>query len=158
MKCKEIRKAMRRGSNQSQAVTAEATGHIEICPACRDLLLLDRLAPAIIRAAGESNIEVHQATPSAALISKIRNRIQEMREQHSGSWELAIESMRGWLAAFAVTAVILIAVSIQWQSSVVITDFDHDSDELITQNPAEYLIGDIPDPGSSGKDNPHAHK
>ena len=84
-----------------------------------------------------------------------------MREQSSGSWELAVEPLRGWLAAFAATAAILIAVSIQWQPSVTISDFDRDSDELITQNPAEYLTNDIPDPislGSTGKDSHYAHK
>lgn len=146
MKCKEIRKVIKHRSAFSPAVAIRATNHIKTCPDCRDLLLLDKLAPAIIRAASNPDCKVTYSGSSKMLISKIRDRIQEVREQRSSSWELAVEAMRGWLAAFAVTAVILIAVSIQWRPSVVTSDFDHESDESITQNPAEYLISDVPDP------------
>lgn len=67
-----------------------------------------------------------------------------------------MESMRGWLAAFAVAAAILVAISLQWRPTEVMSDFDHDNDELITQNPIEYLFNDIPEIGSSGKDYSHA--
>jgi len=146
MKCKEIRTVTKYGSALSLAVATEATDHIKSCAACQNLLLLDKLAPAIIKAASNPHCEVIHNGASAMLINRIRNRIQEIREQRSGSWELAVEAMRGWLAAFAVTAIILIAISIQWRPSVMTSDFDHESDELTTQNPAEYLISDAPDP------------
>ncbi len=155
MKCKEIRTVAKYGNTISPASTV---AHIKTCTNCQDILLLDRLAPAIIRAASASDLDASQAAPSPVFINKIRIRIREMREQHSSSWELAMESMKGWLAAFAATAVILIAASIQWQPSAVTSDFDHDSEESITQNPGEDLISDIPDLGSTSKDNPHAHK
>lgn len=158
MKCKEIRTVAKHRSIMFPTAAVDATTHMRACKRCQDLLLLDKLTPAIIRAASASDFEDSHAAPSPILINKIRSRIREIREQRSSSWELAIESMRGWLAAFAATAVILIAASIQWQPSVITSDFDHDGDESITQNPGEYLISDIPDLGSIGKDNPYAHK
>jgi len=146
MKCKEVRIVIKHRSAFLPAVAIRATDHIKTCPACRDLLLLDKLAPAMIRAASNPDCKVAHSGSSKLLIDKIRSRIQEMREQGASSWELAVEAMRGWLAAFALTAVILIAVSIQWRPSMVTSDFDHEGDELITQNPAEYLISDVPDP------------
>jgi len=150
MKCKEIRTVTKRRSVLSLTAATEVANHIKSCAACQNLLLLDKLAPAIIKAASnsycESICESINNGPSVALISKIRNRIQEIRDQRSVSWELAIEAMRGWLAAFAATAIILIAVSIQWRPSAMTSDFDHEGDELAIQNPAEYLISDVPDP------------
>lgn len=159
MKCKEVRTVTKRSS--VILPVPEITAHLEVCPACHNLLLLDKLAPALIKAAGMSDYGTGRGASSALLISGIRNRIQEMREQRSSSWELAMESMRGWLAAFAVTAALLIALSIQWQPSVVTSDFDHDGDETVTQNPTEYLISDTPDPitlAPIGKNNPYAYK
>jgi len=135
MKCKDFRTVTKHGRSLPPSAATEVTGHIETCAACRNLLLLDRLAPAIIRAAGGET--TYDYSP-ARLINKIRGRIREMGEQRAGSWELAVEAMRGWLAAFALAAIILIAASLQWKASVVTSDFDHESDELITQNPAEY--------------------
>jgi len=146
MKCKEIRTVAKYGSALSPAAATEATDHIKNCATCQNLLLLDRLVPAIIKAASDPYCGAIHNGPSVMLINKIRNRIQEICEQRSGSWELAVGAMRGWLAAFAATAIILIAVSIQWRPPVMTSDFDHESDELTTQNPAEYLISDVPDP------------
>jgi len=158
MKCREIR-AITNKSEISQAFSIEIKAHIRTCPSCRDRSL-DRAAIAIIKASGasgDSDNHISIRSPSnMILVNRIRSRIQEIREQRASSWEMAMGSMRGWLAAFAAVAVLLIAASIQWQSSPVTSDFDHDGDELTTQNPAEYLISDIPD--QVGKDNPYAHK
>lgn len=148
MRCKEIRTVTKHRGALPPAIAIKATDHTQTCPACQDLLLLDKLTPAIIRAASDSNDEAFYSGPSATLINKIRRRIQEMREQRSRSWELAVGAMRGWLAAFAATAVILIAISVQWRPSSVTSDFDREGDELITQSPAEYLISDAPDPAN----------
>jgi predicted anti-sigma-YlaC factor YlaD len=147
MKCKTIRAITKRssGDNIAQVAVAEVAAHIETCSFCRNSLLLDRLAPAIIKAASVSGQWGVLNTPSATLINRVRSRIQEMREQRSASWEFAIESMRGWLAAFAVAAAILVAVSIQWRPATTAGDFYPDGDEAATLNPSEYFISDVPD-------------
>src|SRR5262245_11674726 len=123
MKCKNFRTATKHGRSLSSSAAAEVTEHAATCAACRDLLLLDRLAPAIIRAAGAPDCSDYSPT---RLINKIRGRIREISEQRAGSWELAVEAVRGWLAAFALAAIILIAASLQWKASLVVTsDFDH---------------------------------
>lgn len=161
MKCKKARTVTRYQNVTPPTVVSEAKAHVQGCPKCHDVLLLDRLTTAIIKAASAPNYEDTCNITSAVLINRIKYRIQEVREQHSSSWEMAMESMRGWLAAFAAVAVILIAASLQWEPSVTTSDFDHDSDELITQNPVEYLVSDIPDPAGLNpvsKDQPHARK
>jgi len=117
--------------------------HAMSCSACHDLLRLNKLMSAIIEARCASSEEIEQTASNPFLIRKIRNRIQELREQRFGSWEMAVAAMRGWLVAFATVAIILIAVSVQWQSSAITNDLD---DELSSQNPAEYLISDVPNP------------
>jgi hypothetical protein len=115
--------------------------HVKVCEACHDVLLLERLAPAIIKASGHRDRGITDNTSTTMLISRIRSRIREMSEQRAGSWEFAVETMRGWLAAFAVAALILIAASLQWRPPLATSDFEHDSDEIINQNPDEYLSG-----------------
>ncbi|MCI0663877.1 MAG: hypothetical protein L0220_22705 [Acidobacteria bacterium] len=113
---------------------------------------------AIVKAGCASSDEIEQTTSNPFLISKIRNRIQELREQRFGSWEMAVAAMRGWLLAFATVAIILITVSVQWQPSTIMSDLD---DELGAQNPAEYLISDVPNPVNlylPSEDDPYAHK
>src|SRR5215470_14479850 len=158
MKCKDIRTVTRYKSALPPAAVTEAIEHIKSCETCHDLLLLEKLAPAIIKAAGSHNHGITDSPSTTILISKIRSRIREMNDQRASSWELAVEAMRGWLAAFAVAAIILIAVSLKWQPPLVTNDFDRDSDELINQNPDEYLISDVSDPTGPGKDNSHAAK
>jgi hypothetical protein len=158
MKCKDIRKGARKKSALSPEVAIEAMEHVKACEACRDLLLLERLAPAIIKASGDHDCGITNSHSTTMLFSRIRSRIREMSEQRAGSWELAVEAMRGWLAAFAVAAVILIAASLQWRPPLATIDFEHESDELINQNPDEYLISDVPDPTGPGKDNSHGDK
>jgi hypothetical protein len=59
--------------------------------------------------------------------------------------------MSGWLAAFAVAAIILVTASIQWRPSVMTSDLD-----LGAQTADEHLIRDDPGPTGAGKDNPYA--
>src|SRR5262245_54744488 len=105
MNCKEIHTVTKYGGELSPAFSAEAEGHIKNCAACKSLLLSERLAPAIIKAA--ANPLGHDGSPihsNAVLVGRIKRRIQEIREQRSSSWEAAVEAMGGWLAAFAVAA------------------------------------------------------
>lgn len=159
MNCKEIRTATKKNITLPQALASEAADHIKGCAACHNALLLDRLTPAIIRAASATDYEASRANTSAQssiLINKIKIRIQELREQRASSWEMAVEATRGWLAAFALAAGILLAVSIQWKPPATHGDFESDNDESITQSSDEYLISDIPYPGRTGKDDPYA--
>jgi hypothetical protein len=116
------------------------------------------LTSAIIGAGCASSDEIEHAASNPFLIIRIRDRIQELREQRFSSWEIAVTAMRGWLVAFATVAIILITASIQWQPSAVTSDFE---DELNTQNPTEYLVSDVPNPINLyplSEDNPYAHK
>jgi len=158
MKCKDIRTVTKNESALAPAVATRAMEHIRACEACHDLLMLEKLAPAVIKAAGNRDHAIAEYPSTTMLISRIRSRIREMSEQRAASWELAVEAMRGWLAAFAVAAVILVAVSLQWRPPLSTSDFDHESDELINPNPDEYLISDVPDPTGPAKDKFHADK
>jgi hypothetical protein len=120
--------------------------------ACRNLLLSERLAPAIIKAASAQGGEAPRVNSNALLIGRIKRRIQEIREQRSGSWEAAVGAVSGWLAAFAVAAIILVAATIQSRPAVMTGDLD-----LGAQSADEHLISDVPATGVS-KDNPHVNK
>jgi hypothetical protein len=87
------------------------------------------------------------------LISRIKRRIQEIRDQRSSSWEVAVEATRGWLAAFAVAAIVLVVGAIHWRPSITATDLD-----LITQNADEHIISDVPATAGASKDNSHVDK
>jgi hypothetical protein len=148
MNCKEINTVTKNGGALSPMSAARAEDHIKSCITCKNLLLSEKLAPAIIKATSN---DIPRIVPHMTLISGIRRRIQEIREQRSTSWETAVDTMSGWLAAFAVTAIILVTASIQWRPSVMTSDLDP-----ATQNADEHLIRDDPGPNGAGKDNPYA--
>jgi hypothetical protein len=150
MNCKEIHTITKYGGVLSPTSAARAEDHIKDCITCKNLLLSEKLAPAIIKAASDDAARIGS---HATLIVGIRRRIQQMREQRSSSWEAAVDAMSRWLAAFAVTAIVLVVASIQWRPSVMTSDFD-----LVTQNTDEHLISDAPGPTGAGKDNPYADK
>ncbi len=152
MNCKEIHTITKRGG----ALPPELKGardHIRRCASCKRLLLSERLAPAIIRAASGLRRGAAWDGPNAMLVARIKRRIREISEQQSGSWEAAIGAVNGWLAAFAVTAILLIAASVQWRPPAPAGDLD-----LMTQNVDEHLIGDAPSLAGSDKDKPYADK
>jgi hypothetical protein len=153
MNCKEIHTITKYGGALSPTSAAGAEDHVKDCMACKNMLLSERLAPAIIKAASALGPDTSQAKYNTMLIGKIKRRIQEIREQRSSSWETAVEAMSGWLAAFAAAAIILVAGAIQWRPSVMTSDLD-----LVTQSMDEHLISDVPSPTGVSKDNPNVDK
>jgi hypothetical protein len=153
MNCKEIQTITKHGGALYPTSAAAAEDHIKNCMACKNMLLSERLAPAIIKAASAPDPDSHQVNPNAILVGGIKRRIQEIREQRSSSWETAVESMSGWLAAFAAAAIILVVGAIQLRPSTMTSDLD-----LITQSVDEHLISDAPGPAGVSKDKPHVDK
>jgi predicted anti-sigma-YlaC factor YlaD len=153
MNCKEIQTATKYGGNLATASVAGVEDHIRNCHACRNLLLSEKLAPAIIKAASANDNDSVRIEPNAMLIRKIKRRIQEIRDQRSSSWEAAVEATSGWLAAFAVAAIVLVVGAIQWRPSMMASDLD-----FVTQNADEHIISDIPATPGAGKDNPYVTK
>jgi hypothetical protein len=153
MNCKQIQTITKYGGALSPTSAAGAEDHVKGCMACKNLLLSERLAPAIIKAASALGPDAPQAKYNTMLIGKIKRRIQEIREQRSGSWETAVEAMSGWLAAFAAAAIILVAGAIQWRPSVMTSDLD-----LVTQSMDEHLISDVPSLTGVSKDKPNVNK
>jgi hypothetical protein len=139
MNCKEIHTVTKYGGDLSPISAAGADDHIKNCIACKRLLLSERLAPAIIKAASAHGHDGARSSSNAMLIGRIKRRIQEIREQRSSSWEAAVDAMSGWLAAFAVAAIVLVVGAIQWRPSVMPSDLD-----LVTQNTDEHIISDAP--------------
>jgi hypothetical protein len=110
--------------------------------------MLDGLSSALIRARvrSASSYAGNPAGEAARFrMSGIRRRIHEMREQHQRSWESAVASMRGWLAAFAAAAVVLMAASYHWHSSASVDERARSNDEPVILNSAEFLVSDVPD-------------
>ena len=153
MNCKEIQTITKNRGTLPRTSAARAEDHIKNCMACKNLLLSERLAPAIIKAAGAPGSDTLLAAPNAMLIGRIKRRIQEIREQRSSSWETAVEAMSGWLAAFAAAAIILVAGAIQWRPPAMTSDID-----LTTQSMDEHLISDAPSAAGMSKDNPNVDK
>lgn len=156
MNCKEIQTVTKYGGDLAAASVAGIEEHVNGCGSCKKLLLSERLAPAIIRAAsasGHDPVQPYGVDSNAMLIGRIKRRIQEIRDQRSSSWEAAAEATSGWLAAFAVAAIVLVAGAMQWRPSMMASDFD-----LITQNADEHIISDVPSPSGATKDNSHVDK
>lgn len=153
MNCKEIQTVTKYGGKLATDVVAGVEEHIRSCAACKNLLLSEKLAPAIIKAASAHRHDGVRIESNAMLIGRIKRRIQEIRDQRSSSWEAAVEATSGWLAAFAVAAIILVVGAIQWRPSMIASDLD-----LVTQNVDEHIISEVPGPTSANKDNPNADK
>jgi hypothetical protein len=153
MNCKEIQTVTKYGSDLAPASAAGVEEHIRSCAACKSMLLSERLAPAIIKAASAHGHDSVRIESNAMLIGRIKRRIQEIRDQRSSSWEVAVEATSGWLAAFAVAAIILVVGAIQWRPSMMATDLD-----LVTQNADEHIISDVPATNGANKDNPYVDK
>ena len=153
MNCKEIQKGAKYGGDSPTVSTAVVEEHIRSCASCKTRLLSERLAPAIIEAANACANDGARNYSNALLIAKIKRRIQEIRDQRSSSWEAAVEATSGWLAAFAVAAIVLIVGAIQWRPSMMASDLD-----LVTQNADEHIISDVPEPAGANKDNSNANK
>lgn len=144
MKCREVIRIVKYGRPTPAGADLDVTEHAQNCPACRDLVSLDRMVSAVIRARRARAEEIEQDILRPFWVNKIRNRVQEVREQYYNSWESAVATTRSWLAAFAAAAVILIIISI-WQPPASTSDFDREGDESSAQNQAEYLISGVPD-------------
>jgi hypothetical protein len=141
MKCETVRVVVKSGKGIiAPAAVTEFADHVKTCASCHDLVLLERLAPAIIKAASAPEEWNALNASSATLACRIRMRIQEMREQRLTSWESAVESMRGWLTAFAVVTIILVIISVQWRPQTVTSDLSHDLDEVVTLNLTDEII------------------
>lgn len=153
MNCKEIQTSAKNIGNSDPARIAEIEEHIRSCASCKRLLLSEKLAPAIIKAASAYNDDGVRISSNAMLIVKIKRRIQEIRDQRSSSWEAAVEATSGWLAAFAVAAIVLVVGAIQWRPSMMASDLD-----LVTQNADEHIISDVPVPTGASKDNSNVDK
>lgn len=156
MNCKEIQTVTKYGGNSYPASVAEVEDHIRSCASCKTLLLSEKLAPAIIKAASDSaddGVRLFDIGSNTALIGKIKRRIQEIRDQRSSSWEAAVDATNGWLAAFAVAAIVLVVGAIQWRPSMMASDLD-----LVTQNADEHIISDVPGPTGGNKDNSNVDK
>jgi hypothetical protein len=154
MNCKEIQKSAIYGGDSFPESGAAVEDHIRNCASCKGLLLSERLAPAIIRAASASANDGARTGSNAILIGRIRRRIQEIRDQRSSSWESVAEATSGWLAAFAIAAIVLVAGAIHWRPVIMASDLD-----LVTQNAAdEHIISDVPGPTGAGKDNSNVDK
>jgi len=153
MNCKKIQTITKHGGALYPTSAAAAEDHIKNCMACKNMLLSERLAPAIIKAASVLEADSHHIILNTILVGGIKRRIQEIREQRSSSWETAVESMSGWLAAFAAAAIILAVGAIQWRPSTMTSDLD-----LIIQSIDEHLISDAPSPAGVSKDKPHVDK
>jgi predicted anti-sigma-YlaC factor YlaD len=159
MNCKEIQMVTKYGGDLATTSASVIEEHLNRCASCKSLLLSERLAPAIIRAASASSYDGVQPygpygmDSNAMLIGRIKRRIQEIRDQRSSSWEAAVEATSGWLAAFAVAAIILVVGAMQWRPSTMASDLD-----LLTQNADEHIISDVPGPAGASKDNSHVDK
>jgi hypothetical protein len=152
MNCKEIQTIAKYEGDSVPAHVAEIEDHIRSCASCKTQLLSEKLAPAVIKAASAYNDDA-RISSNAILIAKIKRRIQEIRDQRSSSWEAAVEATSGWLAAFAVAAIVLVVGAIQWRPSMMASDLD-----LVTQNADEHIISDVPVPTGASKDNSNVDK
>lgn len=142
MNCKEFQLIAKRSSARAADQDVNLIeAHVRDCENCRNLLLSERLAPAIIRAASEAGRESIPTRSNAMILSGIKRRIQEIREQRSGSWEAAVEAMSGWLAAFAAAAIILVVGALQWRPPAKASDLD-----FSTPAQDEHLISEYAAP------------
>jgi hypothetical protein len=138
MICKDVKRLLRYEIKRSREATIEAQAHAETCTSCGQLLALETLTASLLSApAAGAEFE-----PSPFWLSKVKNRIQEMKEHSLSSWEAAIMGLKGWIAAFGAAAIVLMAIGLQWQLSN--ASVDHE-EELNAQASVEELISGDPE-------------
>ena len=149
MICKDVKRQVKYGMPRNREAMAEARAHAETCASCSQFLALDNLTASLLSAlAWDAEFE-----PSPFWLSKVKSRIQEMKEHGISSWEAAIMGLKGWIAAFGAAAMLLIALGLQWQVSN--GSIDHE-EELNAQASVEELISGGPEndaPAKSSEEN-----
>lgn len=136
MICRDVKQLLNHEVTRNNETMAEASRHAESCEECSQLLVLESLTTSLLSVpAADAEFE-----PSPFWFSKVKSRIQEMKEYGISSWEAAIMGLRGWIAAFGAVAMLLVALSLQWQLSGAAIHIDHE-EELNAQASVEELIG-----------------
>ncbi len=148
MNCKEVKRALKYGNSFDRNEVVDHTGR---CENCREDLALESLTTALMNvhiSDHKSNGEMIEENPY--LITRIRARIRELGEQGVTSWESAILALRGWVVAFGTAAVLLVAISAQWQSTNMSAANDNDADlSTLSSLNEDYISGNINGPGKS---------
>jgi hypothetical protein len=124
MNCHELKRKISFG--QPERVTLLAMRrHAASCDACGKLLAAEHLTDALVRAVAAAD-EREAIEPSPFWTSRMRRRIQEMRDQRVHSWEAHVMALHRWLAALGAAAVLLLGVSFQMRPVQIATQTNHE--------------------------------
>ena len=155
MKCKQVIKSLKYDylpkTDQQQN---EMEAHAQSCETCGQELVIRNLVNALVSSYGNSAPE-ESPWDDIRLANGIKSRIREMSECGASSWETAIISVRGWLVAFGVTAILLLVLSNQLAISNSSDQNDRDqisqsnapwSEEIISNNSSSsWSLGEEPE-------------
>jgi hypothetical protein len=149
MTCKEVTRVLKYYITASPDLLVKVEEHAAGCASCSEMLALDRLSTSLIRnycAPARENVE-----PSPFWTTRLKARIQEMKEQGVSSWEAAIMGLKGVITAMGAVAIILFAVSLQWQltnTSDTVLRVDNEIEDAGQQQSLEELLTDASENGS----------
>jgi hypothetical protein len=120
MRCREVKRLFKDAAAREESGRRhEAALHLAECEECRRGVMLERLSSALLSAHRSKSLAKSLAEPEFPeqpyLMARIKARVRELGEQGVGSWETAVLAMRGWVLALGAAAVLLLAISLQWQ-------------------------------------------
>ncbi len=137
MRCKELRRILNQGYTPSHPSHIQVLSHTRQCEDCREALVMDRLALALLKATHTAEVDRFE---NPYLMTRIRARIRELSEHSVGSWESAVLALRGWLLAFGAVAILLLTISLQWQLSNTGNPNDPDNEAITLSNINDEFI------------------
>lgn len=142
MNCNELKRRVKYGQPQQRTTLQVMREHAAGCADCRQLLAAESLAEALLNARKTDDFD-----PSPFWASKLKRRIEEMRDQGVHSWEAYLMGLRGWLTALGAAAMLLLAMSVGWRSVNVASQPETDLEEAGLHASLDELISSGPESG-----------
>lgn len=155
MNCRQVKRAI--SSNQTSSISfGELEAHTRACRSCSRELALEKLTYELFKC---HSINVPDPSPwdEVRMVNRIKSRIRETGDRNAGSWENSIIAVRGWLLAFGIVAILLLALSSQMainnysnqqdQAQEARTEPNLGEDMISTNVAAGWLAGEEPGNG-----------
>ncbi|MGH9841348.1 MAG: hypothetical protein ACREEM_21550 [Blastocatellia bacterium] len=154
MNCNELKRKIKFGQPQRSSTLLSMRQHAASCEACGKLFAAETLTEALVKInAAPATEDAEEFEPSPFWTSRLKHRIQEMREQHAHSWESHLMGLRRWVTALGAVAMLLLAMSAEWRPPATVdlasqpeTDLPETALEEATLH-VDELISSGPEPG-----------
>lgn len=155
MNCLQVNSHLRFSlTTLTKAQWEELESHAGVCIRCAEELALNKMLSVLMT--NHVNLPPETANgDDLRIIYGIRSRIREISQQGSGSWDMAIIAVKGWLLAFAAAAILLLFLSREFATSHPLDISDRDqinpsvtawNEDIVSSNSSSLsILGEEPE-------------